>query len=163
VATPSTPSSPTTTATTLRVPYMGFAGDYRSIVVLNPAASSFGNPILRPDTNFGPNGPVTISKASGVPAYVFVHMDHPVTKLTMHVFEVKTGRTWQLLVDDTFDGRNSTAGGFYLISWLPFDYAGKPAPNGDYVISVEVLKALGDKTDPASSEVWYSPNVTVID
>src|SRR5206468_7573444 len=39
----------------VHVPYMGFKGDYQSIVVLNASASTFGNPILRPSASFGPS------------------------------------------------------------------------------------------------------------
>jgi len=35
-------------------------------------------------------------------------------------------------------------------------------PNGTYRIELRVLKALGDPDDPVHTEVWISPNFTIV-
>jgi minor extracellular serine protease Vpr len=37
----------------------------------------------------------------------------------------------------------------------------KVVPNGDYVLKLKVLKALGDRSNPAHWEIWTSSTVTV--
>jgi len=37
----------------------------------------------------------------------------------------------------------------------------KKVPNGDYVVTVRVLKALGDAGNPAHWETWTSPVITI--
>ena len=34
-------------------------------------------------------------------------------------------------------------------------------PNGQYLVKVSVLKALGDAANPADWETWTSPTVTI--
>ena len=34
-------------------------------------------------------------------------------------------------------------------------------PNGQYVVKVSVLKALGDESNPAHWETWTSPVITI--
>jgi minor extracellular serine protease Vpr len=34
-------------------------------------------------------------------------------------------------------------------------------PNGQYIIQLTVLKALGDDSDPAHTETWTSPAITL--
>ncbi len=162
VATPGSAVAAATADTTLQVPYVGFAGDYRTITVFNPAASSYGNPILSADGNFGPSAPITVSRASGAPAFVLFHLDHPVRRLRMFAYNAHSGKPWSEVFTDNFDPRNSTATGFYLAGWFLTDMAGHPAPNGQYFLRMEVQKALGDPNDPAAWETWDSPVVTVV-
>ena len=61
-------------------------------------------------------------------------------------------------------GRNSSATGFFALSWDGSTVAGGKTyqvPNGQYVIKLTVLKALGDDTNPAHVEAWTSPVITI--
>jgi hypothetical protein len=149
---------------TYRVPYAGLNGDYQSMVVLTPNASSFGNPILRPDQAFGPNGPVTLTNPAVTPAWVFLHLDHQVRRLRMEVFDANKGKAWHRSFDQDYVGRNTSATGFFAIPFDGVTVNGNKVntlPNGQYVIKLTVLKALGDDANPAHTETWTSPVITI--
>ena len=65
--------------------------------------------------------------------------------------------------------RNATATGFFSFIWdgKTFSGTGKnanqlyTAPNGSYVVTVSVLKALGNEANPADWETWTSPAFTI--
>ena len=67
--------------------------------------------------------------------------------------------------------RNSTPGGFFTFTWDGTTFTGKaqerlaasstPCLNGQYVVKVSVLKALGDENNPAHWETWTSPTITI--
>jgi minor extracellular serine protease Vpr len=147
-----------------RVPYAGFKGDYQSILVLNPAASGFGNPILRPSLTVGASEPVTFNPDAGEVAWILVHLDHQVRRLRMEVFDANTGRTWHRALDLDYVGRNSTSTAFFGLAWDGLTMNGRRInvlPDGSYVIQLAVQKALGDDNDPAHWETWTSPVITI--
>jgi minor extracellular serine protease Vpr len=147
-----------------RVPYAGFKGDYQSILVLNPDASPFGNPILRSTLTFGPSEPVTFNPDAGEVAWILVHLDHQVRRLRVEVFDADTGRAWHRALDLEYVGRNSTATSFFALSWDGVTMRGRNAvavPDGQYVIQLSVLKALGDEGNPDHWETWTSPVITI--
>jgi len=150
----------------LRVPYSGFKGDYQSILVLNPAASSFGNPLLRPSPMFGASGPITINLTNASTAddlaFILVHLDHQVRRVRLEIFDASTGRAFGRVGEFNYVGRNSLATSFFLFTWSATDRFGAPVPSGTYVIKLSVQKALGDDGNPAHWETWTSPVVTVI-
>lgn len=148
----------------VRVPYAGFKGDYQSILVLNPAASEFGNPILRPTLTFGPSVPVTFNPDAGEVAWILVHLDHQVNRLLMEVFDAHTGRAWHRAFDLQFVARNSTATAFFAFAWDGTTMSGQrlhEVPSGDYVIRLTAVKALGSGQNPAHTETWTSPVITI--
>ena len=51
--------------------------------------------------------------------------------------------------------------GRYASGVVRGDSAPITVPNGQYVIKVEVLKALGDETNPAHWETWTTPVITI--
>jgi hypothetical protein len=62
--------------------------------------------------------------------------------------------------------RNSTPGGFFAFAWDGTTFFRKvtdatPVPNGQYVVKVSVLKALGDESNPAHWETWTTPVITI--
>ncbi len=75
--------------------------------------------------------------------------------------------------DDEYVGRNTSAGGFFAFTWdgtaLANDGCGGDdhpdriytVPNGQYNVKVSVLKALGDKYNPADWETFTSAVVTI--
>jgi len=146
----------------LRVPYSGFKGDYQSIVVLNPNASRFGNPLLRSTASFGPSGPVTIHPAQRELALLLVHLDHQARRLRVEVFDAATGQALGRLGQIDYIERNATPGEFSILAWDGTDPKGGLVPAGAYLLRLSILKALGDDTNPAHTEVWTSPAITVV-
>ena len=154
----------------LRVPYAGFKGDYQSISVLNPAATTFGFPWLAKlaGGSFS-NRPAgeTYTMAGGDIPYLLVHLDHQSRRVRLDVVEVATGRSWHRVMTLDYVGRNAnraTTSFFFALPWDGTTEAGRRAytvPNGQYQVTISVLKALGDETDPAHVESWTSPVITI--
>lgn len=74
-----------------------------------------------------------------------------------------TGKSYHVVLNWEYNGRNSTATGFYALPWDGSTYAGSKVyqvPNGNYYLKLTVEKALSDGT-PASFEVWTSPAFTI--
>ena len=77
-----------------------------------------------------------------------------------------TGKVWNKVSDDEFLTRNSTPGGFFAFAWDGTTFFRKasdatPVPNGQYVVKVSVLKALGDESNPAHWETWTTSVITI--
>ena len=80
--------------------------------------------------------------------------------------DVSTGRSFNFAVDDDFVIRNSTPTSFFAFAWdgTTMRRAGgrtRAVPNGTYRIELSVLKALGDRRNPAHTERWASPNIVI--
>ena len=148
----------------VRVPYMGFKGDYQSIVAFNSPGSTHGNPVLRPSRTWGPNDPVTINLANDTTtddlAWLWIHLDHPVRRLRFELFEADRGRAWGRIADLPYLARNHGRGWYWTLSWDGSTASGD-VPSGTYVIRVTIQKALGDDDNPAHFETWTSPPITV--
>jgi subtilisin family serine protease len=156
---------------TYRVPFAGFKGDYQSTQVLTPTPSGF--PWLAKTTN----GTSFSNNAAGVPytmvgfdiPYFAVHLDHLSRRVRFEAFDAVTGRSWHRVSDDEYVTRNSTPGGFFSFAWDGTTFTGKgkndnqwrTVPNGQYVVRLSVLKALGDENNPAHWETWTSPVITI--
>jgi subtilisin family serine protease len=154
-----------------RVPFAGFKGDYQSTVVLTPTANGF--PWLTSTTNGTtftnrPGGWTYTMSGLDIP-YFLMHLDHPSRRVRLEAFDAVTGRAWHRISDDEYVGRNSTPGGAFAFAWDGTTFTGKGknanqwriAPNGQYVVKVSVLKALGDEGNPAHWETWTSPVITI--
>ncbi len=150
----------------LRVPYAGMVGDYQSIQVLTPTAAGF--PWLAKTTN----GASFSNNAAGVPytmagvdiPFFALHLDHPSRRIRLEAFDALSGKSWHQVSDDPYVGRNATATGFFAFAWDGQTTAGNKTntvPNGQYVVKVSVQKALGDESNPAHTEVWTSPVITI--
>jgi subtilisin family serine protease len=155
---------------TLRVPYAGFKGDYQSIQVLTPTANGFPwLAKLNGDSLFNQPTGATYSLANGDIPYFLVHLDHQARRVRLEAFDAKKGKDWHKVSDDEFLPRNSTATGFFSFTWDGTTFTGKAGepnrlftvPNGQYVVKVSVLKALGDPDNPAHWESWTSPVITI--
>lgn len=159
-------------AKVLRVPFAGYIGDYQARQVLAPTASGF--PWLAKTTNgttFSNNNvlrtPYTMV-GFDIPFFA-IHLDHQARRLRIEAFDAVTGKAWHRVSDDEYLPRNSTATGFFSFAWDGTTFSGKgknngqlhSAPNGQYVVKVSVLKALGDDNNPAHWETWTSPTVTI--
>lgn len=153
---------------TLRVPFAGFKGDYQSIVALTlpteirrrTGTNSDGTGIYSPS----PVGDVfTLEDAFSVP-YVYVHFEHQVRRLRLEMFDAVTGKPWHRARDLEYVPHNTRANTFTVYWWdgqTTGGYKIYTVPNGQYVIRLSALKALGDSDNPAHWETWTSPPVTI--
>ena len=152
---------------TLRVPYAGYNGDYQEIPALVPTVNNF--PWLARlvgATFFNQPGGATYTLAGVDLPAILLHLDHQVSRLTFDVIDVATGRSVGLALDQEFVGRNSSATSFFNVFWdgTTFKKAGgktKAVPSGTYRIELSVLKANGDRKNPAHTERWSSPNIVI--
>lgn len=151
-----------------RVPFAGFKGDYQSTVVLTPTANGF--PWLAQLVGASyfnrPAGATYTMAGSDIP-YFLMHLDHPSRRIRLEAFDVLSGKSWSIVSDDEYVTRNSTPGGFFAFTWdgNTVQRSGRiqwyTVPNGRYYVTVSVLKALGDETNPAHWEKWTSPQITI--
>jgi len=153
-----------------RVPYAGLKGDYQAIQVLTPTPNGFpwlaklvGSSLVKQAA-----GAAFTLVGADVPRFL-LHLNHQSRRIRLEAFDANTGKSWQRVSDDQYLPRNSTATGFFSFVWdgVTFSGTGKnanqvtTAPNGSYVVTVSVLKALGDDANPADWETWTSPAFTI--
>jgi minor extracellular serine protease Vpr len=150
----------------IRVPYAGLKGDYQAIQVLVPTANGFPWLAKFDGTNYNnqPDGAAYTMSGSDIP-YFLVHLDHQSRQLKLEAFEAASGKPMHYVSLDNHLPRNSTATGFFSWTWdgTTFKKGGQaaPVPNGQYVVKLSVLKALGDPDNAADWETWTSPVVTI--
>jgi hypothetical protein len=157
-----------------RVPYAGFKGDYQSTQVLTPTPNGFPwLAQLSGGSYFNrPNGATYTMVGDDIPFFL-VHFDHHAQRVVFEVFKADGSKVHPVFnKTDVYDwfGRNSTPGGFFALEWngtrMHDNGKGTPdhrkvVPNGQYVIKMSVLKALGDAGNPAHWERWTSPVITI--
>jgi subtilisin family serine protease len=143
-----------------RVPFAGFVGDYQSIVVLQP--TSYGFPWLAKWTGSAyakQSAGATFTLSLGDFPYILFHLEHQARILRFEVFST-TGKAWHRAYEQWYVPRSSTPTSYFGIGWAGQTYGGSKiytVPDGQYVIKVSVLKALGDSNNPADWETWTSP------
>jgi minor extracellular serine protease Vpr len=165
--------TPTDGGRVYRVPYAGFVGDYQTIPVLLPTANGFPWLAKLAGGTFTnqPAGATYSLVGDDVPQFL-LHFEHQAQRFRMEVTQIKTdkngvkskGRGWHKILDEDFFGRNSTPTGFFAFAWDGTTFAGTTTytvPDGEYVVTVSVLKPLGDLNDPAHNEIWESPLITI--
>lgn len=151
----------------LRVPYAGYIGDYQARQVLVPTGNGFPwLARLTGGTYFNQPGGATYSLADGDIPYFLVHLDHPVRLMKLEVFDADSGKWWYSAYESEYLPRNSTATGFFAFTWDGNTTQGKGGnvfvvPDGNYVVKLSVLKALGDMSNPDHWETWTSPTITI--
>ena len=157
-----------------RVPFAGFVGDYQSIRVLTPTANGFPWLAKLAGGTFTnqPAGASYTLVGDDVPQFL-AHFDHQSQRFSMKVNAIKTvngvkklGRDWFFVIDEQYFGRNQTTTGFFSFSWdgTTFNKGNTKTfvvPNGEYVVTISVLKALGDPSNPAHTESWQSPPIVI--
>lgn len=158
---------------TYRVPFAGFVGNYQTVPVLTPTANGFPWLARLVGTTYfnQPTGATYTMEGDDVPFFL-VHLDHQSRYYEFRITDAVTG----LPVHDDFAnfdqaefvGRNTTAAGFFAFAWdgTRIHSAGKSnlrkfVENGDYIVELRVLKALGDPDNPDHWESWTSPTVTI--
>jgi minor extracellular serine protease Vpr len=157
----------------VRVPYAGFKGDYQSIQAIVPTASGYPWLARLVGTSYvnQPSG-ATYTLQNGDIPYFLIHFDHQTQRLEMEVRDAVTGQpvhpVFHNLTEEDYLPRNSTATSFFSFPWdgTRLHSNGnklkvKEVPDGQYVVVVKALKALGDANNPAHWETWTSPVVTL--
>ncbi|MCF4008440.1 Fn3-like domain-containing protein [Rheinheimera sp. UJ63] len=156
-----------------RVPFAGFVGDYQGIQVLTPTGNGFPW-LAKLGGGFFSNCAAACSytmQGDDVPWFL-LHFDHHARYMEMNILHAASMQPVHPVFHKTnvsdYLPRNSTTTGFYSFSWdgsRIHSNGGKgktkEVPNGDYVIQIKVLKALGDKNNPAHWETWISPVITI--
>lgn len=149
----------------MRVPYAGYQGDYQAKQVLTPTAHGF--PWLAKVVNGsyeGQPGGGTFTLAGGDVPQLLVHLDHQARRLQLDVYAAGTMKRVGRALRADYLARSATADGFAAFAWDGTIQSGQgtaAVPDGQYVIRISVLKALGDDEDPAHTETWTSPVITV--
>lgn len=158
-----------------RVPYAGFVGDYQALQVLTPTANGFPwLAKLTGGTFFNqPTGALFTLVGDDQPQFL-VHFEHQSQRFLMEVTQMKTdkngnkvkAKSWHKIIDESFFGRNTSSTGFFAFAWdgTTFDNPNKPplvVPDGEYTVSIAVIKALADLKNPAHTELWTSPLITI--
>lgn len=176
---------------TYRVPYAGLKGDYQTKQVLTSGGFGFplvgrATSCIRVVDGECIGGSYAIPPAG----YVFnmtsiyempsilVHFDHHARTLQMELYNADTGNpvhpVFNKFVDLEYLPRNSTSTGFFAFAWdgtrIHSNMSNgkgntnqlfKNVPDGNYLVVVKVLKALGDPNNPAHWESWTSPVITI--
>jgi minor extracellular serine protease Vpr len=168
---------------TLRVPYVGFFGDYQSLPVLTAAncglpavfqvRAGSGDACLGAGiSRLGTAGATFTLRGSDFPILLF-HLNHQARKLNIQVFKADGSAVhpvFNYVTQQEFLGRNSTAITFFEFDWdgtRSQDSGGgngdhrKALPNGRYILKLSVLKALGDASNPADWESFTTPPITL--
>jgi minor extracellular serine protease Vpr len=167
---------------TLRVPYAGLIGDYQSIPVMTGLRSA-----ARQTGWVNNAGAIAASYNTGLAGYTFtmtekpnpggfghptftdvpyyvIHFDHQSSSATFTAYD-STGTTalGEAFALD-FLPRNSTSTGFFAFAWDGFtgpEGAQTMLPNGQYVLKMTLVKALGDAANPAHVETFTFGQVNI--
>ena len=157
--------TPNDGSATLRVPFAGYIGNYQARQVLVPTPNGFPwlAKLLSDGYHNQPAGASYSMVGDDIPFFA-IHFDHQSRRVRMDVVAAGSNKSWHRAFETEYFGRNSTAAGFFAIAWDGVTTAGKKSyvvPNGQYVVKLSVLKALGDASNPADWEYWDSPVITV--
>jgi minor extracellular serine protease Vpr len=157
-----------------RVPYAGFVGDYQAIVALAPNPNDFPWLAKLEDTTYvnQPDGAVYTLQDGDIP-YFLIHFAHQTRYMEMRILNAGTLQPVHPVHHRTnifeYLGRNSAPTTFFAFTWdgTRLHSSGRSwditqdVPNGDYIIELRVLKALGDADNPDHWEEWTSPTITI--
>jgi minor extracellular serine protease Vpr len=162
----------------LRVPYVGFKGDYQSIQVLSPTANNL--PWLANRSggflNNQPNG-ASFTMQNGDLPQILYHIDHQARRLRFDVYNTSTPKKMYLIDGADYTTRNVGPNAFFTLEWdgtatkdadvaengfvTPDPKKIVTLPNGQYIIKITVTKALGRFNRASDTEVWASPIITL--
>jgi hypothetical protein len=98
---------------------------------------------------------------------VVVHYDHQASRMTLDVHGASTMKYYgraRDLVDIGQDPSNTGTTARSSYSWNGTATLNKKTSlvsNGQYVLKLSVLKAMGTETNPAHWETWTSPVITI--
>jgi hypothetical protein len=157
----------------VRVPYAGLKGDYQSIQAIVPTVNNFPWLAKLSAGTFTnqPGGATYTLQGDDVP-YFLIHFDHQVQRLEMEVRHAANGQpvhpVFHNVLESDYLARNSGPATFFSFPWdgTRIHSNGnqgktKVVPDGQYVVVVKALKALGTASNPAHWETWTSPVITL--
>jgi minor extracellular serine protease Vpr len=147
-----------------RVAYAGFKGDYQSVRVLAPTTRGFPWLAARSGSLYfnQPHGASYSMQGIDIPYFV-VHLDHQ-SRLLRATIESASGKDWHTAFELAYLSRNSSSSGAFIYAWdgtTSTPQKTYTVPNGDYRLTITVVKALGDENNPADVETWTSPVITI--
>ncbi len=174
------------TAGVLTVPYAGFDGDYQALSVLDhatfPALATLEScdRLIGVDCTMGgtwnlaDEGTVFTMQDGDVPTAA-IHFAYPARSASLEVFHAKADGSkgkaihpvFATALEEDFLGRSGSANAFSPWAWdgtRSFNNGndkGKVVPDGDYILELTVLKALGEPGNPDHVETWTSPAFTI--
>lgn len=145
------------------VPYVGVAGDYQSIRVLDPTENNFPwLAKLRAGFARQTDGASYSMRGSDIP-FVLARFEHQARKVEITIADAHTGKSWHRAIVEDYMPKNAPRQFFIF----PIDgitvsgFRQYELPNGTYTATVAVLKALGDPGLPGHIETWTSPRFTI--
>jgi hypothetical protein len=164
-----------------RVPFAGFVGDYQDIQVLQSTATNTFPHVtslipgsctrVDPETGECVGVGSYSANSAGVPysmagtdfPYFAMYFAHQARSMMIDVYDVN-GKAWHRAIREEYLPRNSSGDDFSLFFWNGTTTAGNKTytlPDGQYIVRLSLLKALGDKTNPAHWETWTSPVISI--
>jgi minor extracellular serine protease Vpr len=157
--------TPTDGGKVYRVPFAGFVGDYQGIQVLTPTANGFPWLVFLQNGTFFrvPDAGRTYTLANGDNPIVLAHFEHQSRRVLMDVYDAANNKVGSFVRENYF-GRNSSPTTFFAFEWDGTLQKGShtfSVADGVYTIRASVLKALGDPANPAHTEGWTSPPITI--
>jgi hypothetical protein len=171
------------------VPYLGFKGDYQSIVALGdggcnlPMVARLGaatdkiqcTPTRTIDGLVGlPNGGA-FEQPKQDPVLVLYHLDHQAANVTLTLLNAATGQPVTqgnrspVIQSIDLHARNSSAAGLFAFIWdgtvaSSKGDSRKAAPGGVYKLKITLTKVKSfNDTRSAGTETWTSPAITLRD
>ena len=168
----------------LRVPWVGFKGDYQAIKVLTDAGCAFpalvqvkagatvtctGRPNIGGVQRIGASGGTFTMQGSDIPIILF-HFNHQVRKMYIQVLNADGSfvhPVFNYADKEQYLGRNSTATALFEFDWDGTrgqdngNNKRKVLPNGTYRLKLSVLKALGNENNAADWETFTTPTITL--
>ena len=155
----------------LRVPYVGFDGDYVAemglfghwavvegaitFVEVEPRLAEFHRGTIRPVTKRNP----TFNPHRGDFPIVQAMLGH--FPQQMRTFAHHAGGDSFLVMDDEFLPRSQAPDHFLPFAWTGRTVDDEPVPRGMYTLEFEVLRALGDPDNPDHWDSWESPRFRI--
>ena len=173
----------------LRIPYAGFAGDYQSLPLMTdigyglPTLGSLAecerfigvDCVMGGSYDLEPDGTTYTMKDGDVPT-VLVHLQHPAQQLSMTVYASHDGERGAqfgptaTFLDEEYLGRDATAASFTPYTWdgrLDSGYQRGHrnddwrVPDGDYIVEITAVSALGDAASAEESQTVYTSEFTI--
>ena len=150
-----------------RVAFAGFVGDYQAVQVLAPTANAFPwLAVLYSGSYYKVTGPADwyYTMAGDDVPFFLVHFDHQSRLVQLEIFEAASGKRVGEAFSIDYMTRNTTATGFFALSWDGTVTKGKKTfavPSGLYTARISVLKALGYAFNETDWERWTSPVIDV--
>lgn len=173
----------------VRIPYAGFAGDYQSLPLMTdignglPTLGSLAecerfigvDCVMGGTYNLAPEG-TTYTMTDGDVPTMLVHLEHPAQSLQMTVYASDDGeRGGQFgptatFLEEEFLGRHPGDASFQPYTWdgrLDSGYQHGErttdwrVPDGDYLVEISAVSALGDAASADESQTVYTAEFTI--